>query len=200
MNVKFVKGEYSMKEFFRKQCANMISVARIIAAISLYFFTTVSYPFVIVYVFCGLTDLLDGKIARKLNTTSTLGALLDTIGDMLTYFGFAKILFMQHLVPLWAFLWFIAILTGNVIGGVIAKKRFGEFYLVHSFFGRVVGGLLFLLPLMLRITQDIAYNNCYCLGLLGVIGTLSAIEAIYIQLKSTEKHMEITSLKQMKNL
>ena len=189
-----------MKEFFRKQCANMISVARILAAISLYFFSKVSYPFVIVYVFCGLTDVLDGYLARKLNTTSTLGALLDTIGDVLTYFGFAKLLFMQHLVPLWAFLWFIAILSGNVVGGVIAKKRFGEFYLVHSFFGRVVGGLLFVLPLMLRVTQNIENNNCYCLAVLGVVGTLSAIEAIYIQLKSTEKHMEITSLKQMKSL
>ena len=189
-----------MKEFFRKQCANMISVARIIAAISLFFFSSVTYPFVIVYIFCGLTDVLDGYLARKLNITSTLGALLDTIGDMLTYFGFAKILFMQRLVPLWAFIWFIVILSGNVVGGVIAKKRFGEFYLVHSFFGRVVGGALFLLPLLLRITQDIENNNYYCLGVLGIIGTISAIEAIYIQLKSTEKHMEITSLKQMKNL
>lgn len=189
-----------MKEFFRKQCANMLSAARVIAAISLFFFNEIKAPFIIIFVFCGLTDLLDGQIARKLNTTSTLGALLDTIGDMLTYFGLAKILIMQHLVPLWAIIWVILILAGNVVGGVIAKKRFGEFYLVHSFFGRVIGGLLFLLPLMLGVTQGIEHNNYYCLAVLGVIGTFSAIEAIYIQLTSTEKHMEITSLKQMKNL
>ena len=36
----------------------------------------------ILYIFCGLTDMVDGKIARKTGTTSTFGARLDTVADL----------------------------------------------------------------------------------------------------------------------
>ncbi|MCH5316657.1 MAG: CDP-alcohol phosphatidyltransferase family protein [Eubacterium sp.] len=189
-----------MKEFFRKQCANIISTARIIAAISLFFFTKVSYPFVIVYVFCGLSDFVDGKLARKLNISSTLGAALDTIGDVLTYLAFVKILIVQNLVPGWAFVWYIIAMLGNILAGIIAKKRFGEFYLIHSLFGKVLGAVLFILPLLLRMTESIPNNNIICLTVICVVATISAIETIYIQLKSKEQLTDITSLKQLFNL
>ena len=189
-----------MKEFFRKQCANIISSSRIIAAISLFFFTKVSYPFVIVYVFCGLTDLVDGKLARKLNITSSIGALLDTIGDVLTYLAFVKILIIQQLIPLWFIVWYIVAMIGNGIAAIIAKKRFGEFYFIHSLFGKVLGVSLFILPLMLRMTEKIQNNNYICLSVICVVATLSAFETIYIQLKAKEKLTDITSLKQLFSL
>ena len=189
-----------MKEFFRKQCANIISTARIIAAISLFFFTKVSYPFVIVYVFCGLTDLVDGKLARKLNITSSIGALLDTIGDVLTYLAFVKILIIQQLIPFMFIMWYIVAMIGNVIAGIIAKKRFGEFYLIHSLFGKVLGVSLFVLPLMLRMTEKIENNNYICLSVICSIATLSAFETIYIQLKAKEKLTDVTSFKQLFSL
>ena len=189
-----------IKDFFRKQCANIISSARIIAAISLFFFTKVSYPFVIVYVFCGLSDFVDGKLARKLNITSSLGAALDTIGDVLTYLAFVKILIVQNLVPGWAFAWYIVAMLGNIAAGIIAKKRFGEFYLIHSLFGKVLGAALFVLPLMLRVTESIPNNNYICLGFICVIAMISAFETIYIQLKAKEKLTDVTSLKQLFNL
>jgi len=42
-----------------------------------------SFPFLILYVICGLSDVLDGIIARKTNTTSNFGAKLDTIADFI---------------------------------------------------------------------------------------------------------------------
>lgn len=189
-----------MKEFFRKQCANIISATRIIAAISIFFFNKVSYPFVIVYIYCGITDLLDGRIARKLNITSSLGALLDTIGDVLTYLAFVKILILQHLIPLGFIVWYIVGMLGNVIAGLIAKKRFGEFYLIHSLFGKALGAVLFILPLMLRVTDKIPNNNYICLSVICVVATLSAFETIYIQLKAKEKLTDVTSIKQLMNL
>lgn len=189
-----------MKEFFRKQCANIISTARIIAAVSLFFFSKVSYPFVIVYVFCGITDLLDGRIARKLNITSSLGALLDTVGDILTYLAFIKILIMQNLIPGWFLVWYIIAMLGNLVAAIIAQKRFGEFYFIHSLFGKALGAVLFILPLMLRVTDKIPNNNYICLSVICVVATLSAFETIYIQLKAKEKLTDVTSIKQLMNL
>ncbi len=38
--------------------------------------------FWIVYSLCGFSDIIDGYIARKTNSTSKLGSLLDSIGDI----------------------------------------------------------------------------------------------------------------------
>lgn len=191
-----------MKEFFRKQCANIISATRIAAAISLFFLDEIKAPFIILYVYCGLTDFVDGKLARKLEITSTLGAFLDTVGDVLTYLAFVKILIVQNLVPLWAIVWYVIAMLGNILAGLIAKKRFGQFYLIHSLFGKILGVALFTLPIWLNLTEKIAPTNynSICLSVICVIATISAFETIYIQLKSKEQLTDITSIKQLFSL
>ena len=191
-----------MKELLRKQCANIISATRIVAAISLFFFNEIRAPFIVLYVYCGLTDFVDGKLARKLNITSTIGAFLDTVGDVLTYLAFVKILIVQNLVPLWAIVWYVIAMLGNILAGLIAKKRFGQFYLIHSLFGKILGVALFTLPIWLNLTEKIAplnYNKI-CLSVICVIATISAFETIYIQLKSKEQLTDITSFKQLFSL
>ena len=191
-----------MKEFLKKQCANIISATRIAAAISLFFLDEIKAPFIIIYVFCGLTDFVDGKLARKLNIISTIGAFLDTVGDVLTYLAFVKILIVQNLVPLWAVVWYIIAMLGNILAGLIAKKRFGQFYLIHSLFGKILGVALFTLPIWLNLTEKITPTNynSICLSVICIIATISAFETIYIQLKSKEQLTDITSFKQLFSL
>lgn len=43
----------------------------------------------------GLSDMLDGKIARRFNQVSTLGKMLDPIADKLTVFAIAIVLFLK---------------------------------------------------------------------------------------------------------
>ncbi len=184
--------------FLKKHIPNIISAARIIAAIVLFFFEKITYPFVAIYIFCGLSDFVDGKLARKFEVTSVLGAYLDTIGDVLTYLALVKILVLQNLVPLWAIVWYIVAMIGNLIAAIIAKKRFGEFYFIHSLFGKILGVTLFILPLGMRIMQSITQNySAVCMSVICVVATLSAFETIYIQLKSKEMLTDITSFKQL---
>ena len=44
----------------------------------------------------GLTDIADGKIARKFNMTSDLGKILDPMADKLTQMALLAILLVQH--------------------------------------------------------------------------------------------------------
>ncbi len=50
---------------------------------------------VIVLALSGLTDFLDGKIARKFNQVSALGKLLDPIADKLTQITIAIVIFLE---------------------------------------------------------------------------------------------------------
>ncbi len=43
------------------------------------------FVFLIMFIIIGLTDKLDGTLARYLNQTTALGAKLDTIADMVFY-------------------------------------------------------------------------------------------------------------------
>lgn len=60
---------------------NCITLSRISLALMLLFLTPLSSAFLTIYLLCGLTDLIDGFIARKTGTTSSLGAKLDSAAD-----------------------------------------------------------------------------------------------------------------------
>ena len=57
-----------------KNISNYISISRIIIAIALLIPKTFSITFYIIYIYCGLYDILDGILARKYKITSQFGA------------------------------------------------------------------------------------------------------------------------------
>ena len=139
----------------KKHLANIISGSRIVAAGTLYLFSTIDWRFMIVYTFCGITDLIDGPIARKFNATSTVGAVLDTVGDILTYMALAKILLVQHFIPSWVVLWMIFGGLINLAAGLLSLIKCKKFFIVHSLFGKILGGSVFSFPFMLKIIISI---------------------------------------------
>lgn len=179
----------------KKHIPNIISSLRIAAAASLFFFSSISTSFLSIYLFCGFTDFIDGNLARKLNVTSLLGAKLDTIGDVVTYFSLAKILIFKGAVPFWILIWLGVTLLGLLASAVIAKKKFGEFYFIHSLFGKILGASLFSLPFLIRF-----FNEKIGLSIVCTVSSIAAIESIIVQLKSKTVHLDIKSLKDYKKL
>ena len=98
--------------------ANTITFFRIAAGIVLLFCPVFSPAFYVFYIAAGLSDMLDGFVARKTDTVSKLGARLDTIAALI------KVV--------------------NIISGFAVRKRFVA---VHSVMNKATGALLFLLPL-----------------------------------------------------
>lgn len=162
----------------KKHIANIISASRIVCAAALFFFNDITDIFLLIYLYCGFSDAVDGRIARKLGTTSVLGTKLDTIGDVLTYFSVVKILIIKKLFPLEALVWLGLALLAHVAAAVIAKIRFKKFYFVHSLFGKILGLAAFLVPFMLE-NFGVRYIFFVCL-----IASIAAVESIIIQLKS----------------
>ncbi|MCP4766759.1 MAG: CDP-alcohol phosphatidyltransferase family protein [Gammaproteobacteria bacterium] len=69
------------------QIPNLVSSVRILIAPLLFFFAfrQMEYWFLGALIFSGLTDVLDGMLARKLNLITPLGAHLDSWGDFTIY-------------------------------------------------------------------------------------------------------------------
>ncbi len=174
----------------KKHIPNIISSLRIAAAASLFFFTTISTSFLSIYLFCGVTDFVDGTLARKLNVASLLGAKLDTAGDVMTYCSLAKILIFHNLVPVWILIWMGIAVLGFLISAAIAKKRFGKFYFVHSLFGKILGASVFVMPFLINWFGEKIGLSIVCL-----IASIAAVESIIIQSKSKTAHLDVLSLK-----
>jgi cardiolipin synthase len=58
----------------------------------------------LVLVFSGITDYLDGKLARRFNQTSALGAILDPVADRLFILAVVLGLWMRDIIPWWLML------------------------------------------------------------------------------------------------
>ena len=156
------------------QLANTITSIRILCSIVLLFCTVFSPAFYILYISAGLTDIVDGWIARRTNTTSELGSKLDTIADFIFLVVCSIKLLPIIEIPTWIYVWIgiIAIIKLiNVIYGFIILKRF---ITMHTTINKFVGALLFLFPLTLNII-DLRYNTTA----LSLLATLSAIQEIH---------------------
>ena len=62
--------------------ANIITAIRILCSIALLFFPAFSPAFYALYITAGVSDMVDGWVARRTHTASELGAKLDTIADI----------------------------------------------------------------------------------------------------------------------
>ena len=129
--------------------ANTITFFRMAVSIVLLFFPVFSPAFTIFYIAAGLSDMLDGFVARKTGTVSELGARLDTIADfVLVVVCLFKLLPILS-IPVWLYGWIgiIAFIkVANIISGFAVQK---SFVTVHSVMNKATGVLLFLLPLTL---------------------------------------------------
>lgn len=76
---------------------NLISLIRIclIPVIAVLFYKGYILWTVFVIFISGISDALDGKIARKFNQVSAIGKLLDPVADKLTVFALAIVLFLK---------------------------------------------------------------------------------------------------------
>ena len=158
----------------KKSIANMITGIRILGSILLAFVPAFSVPFYAVYLTCGLSDMVDGTIARKTNSSSSRGAKLDTAADSL----FAAVSLAKLLpyipVPGWLLQW-IAIIAlikaANIVSGLIRNKRLVS---VHSAMNKITGGLLFFFPLTLGLVE-----LKYSAVIVCSIATVAAIQEGY---------------------
>ena len=165
-----------------KYVPNALSISRIAVAAFLFTFNDLyDYLFLALYVYCALTDFLDGKIARKYHCESKFGTALDTIGDAGTYFALLKILATQKMVPGWIVIWLLVAVAFAVVAAFITLIRFKKFFLPHTFLSKILGGMVFGLPIVVQVIPVLTWMT-----IIGVMATISVIEILLIQILTKE--------------
>lgn len=162
-----------------KLVANGISIVRIVLSGLLFFLTPLDGFFIVVYAIAGLSDMLDGFVARKTKTTSKLGEKLDSIGDAVLV---AAVLY--KLIPLIEFGWLLLLLIGlvtaiRVTSMLVVFMKYQTFAILHTYANKVTGFLLFLFPFFFIFLESM--RSLYFIAGFALI---SALEELVIHLKA----------------
>ena len=153
------------------EAANLITGTRILCSIALLFCQTFSPPFFALYVIAGLSDMIDGTVARKTNTASEFGAKLDTVADFALVAACLIKLVPVLELPVWLLIWIggIALIKMlNIVSGCVIRKKLVT---AHTVMNKVTGVLLFALPLTLRIIDLRISGSLVC-----AVATFAAIQ------------------------
>ena len=126
-----------------KQLPNAISALRFLWAVCLLFFEVESCAFWVIYFVCGLSDMADGYLARKLGCESKTGAMLDSLADLVFVVCCCSKLIPALAFPKWLWIWGGVIVAIKVINQISALVIYKKFFFPHTVANKVTGVLLF---------------------------------------------------------
>ena len=157
-----------------KNIANYISISRIIMSIMLLVPTPFSVAFNVIYIYCGISDMLDGFIARISKNESELGDKLDSIADIIfVIMAMIKILQMLNLtngIIIWiVFIVFIKIV--NIIYSYVNNKKI---VLSHTILNKITGFIVFIAPFIIIHINSIISEIIIC-----SVATFAAVQEGY---------------------
>lgn len=130
-----------------------------------------SRAFYALYITAGVSDIVDGTIARKTGTVSEFGSKLDTVADFVLVVVCMIKLIPVIQIPTWLLVWIIMIAVIkaiNLASGYVMRK---EMVALHTVMNKVTGILLFVLPLTLTFF-DLVYSGV----LVCAVATFAAIQ------------------------
>ena len=165
----------------KKHIANIITGSRIVFSLPLLFISLSSPWFCILYLFCGLSDMVDGAIARKIKATSDFGAKLDSVSDFVFMFVCCVKILPLFRIPLWLWMWVIILALTKIFNISLVFLQKKKLISIHSVLNKAVGLALFLLPLSLSFIE-----TAYSVSAICFLATIAVIQEVCFILKGKE--------------
>ena len=128
--------------------ADILTLFRAACGMLMVFLPVRSPAFAALYLTGGISDMIDGTVARKTGTESDHGSKLDTVCD-LVFIGACLYKLLPFLeLPGFILIWTACIAVIKGIGMIIGYVRIKRLAIFHSRINKTVGLMLFLLPVI----------------------------------------------------
>ena len=170
---------------------NLITALRIVGTAGLIFTVPLTPLYFVIYTLCGLSDVLDGWLARHTGAASDFGARLDSIADI-CFFG----VLMLKLLPavhneMPEGIWYTvcAVLVVRLMAYAVGALRYRRFAALHTWLNKLTGGAIFLLPYALVFSYGTGYLRIVC-----ALALLAAAEELAINICFKEYHADRKSI------
>lgn len=127
-----------------KHVPNILTIIRfLLIPFIIYFLATNQYIIgAILFILSGITDVVDGAIARKFNFITDFGKLMDPLADKLTQISVLTTLMIKDLIPVWIL---VIVISKEAIMIAGASFLYGRDVVVSSkWFGKLATVLFFI--------------------------------------------------------
>lgn len=159
---------------FWRHGPNVISALRIIGALGLLFCKPAGAAFWAIYALCGISDMVDGWMARRLHAETRAGSILDSVADLSFVVCCAIRLLPLLSIPSWLWIWAGIIIVIKIVNQVWALVVFKRFCFPHTVANKLTGFLLFLaVPTLFRTVIPVA--------VVAAVATFAAIQEGRVQ-------------------
>lgn len=173
----------------KKLLPNLLTLLRIFGSGVLLFLAPLKPLFLAVYFLCGVSDILDGFLARRWNVSSPAGAFLDSVADFVLVAVLLYVFIPYYSWPRWVLIWIAAIAFTRIVALIICRIRFRKFAFLHTVSNKATGAALLCFPFLLRL-----FGLNPTAILLGCLASLSALEELTIQIVSANLNRDIISI------
>ena len=152
-----------------KHLPNILSSLRIVGAVALLLCDVVGTTIWVLYALCGISDIADGWLARKLKCVTRTGALLDSLADICFVGCCAWKLLPLLTLPRWLWLWTGIIVLIKFVNQLSALVLYGRCCFPHTFANKITGFMLF-------IAVPMTFWSIIPISIVAVVATFAAIE------------------------
>ena len=152
-----------------KHLPNILSSLRMVGAVALLLTNVSRSPYWVLYLVCGISDIADGWLARKLKCATRAGALLDSLADFCFVACCAWKLLPILELPQWLWLWagvIVAIKVGNQLSALV---MYGRCCFPHTLANKATGFLLF-------IAVPMTFSTVFPIAIVASVATFAAIQ------------------------
>ena len=154
----------------------LITALRIPAGAGLLFVEAFSPGFWALYLICGVSDALDGYLARRLGVAGRAGAAFDSVADLCFFGALMCILIPRIDWRPWQVVWVSLIMLLRCAAAAVGYLRFRQPAPLHTWANKASGAALFLLPLGLRL-----FGAGWAIGLACACASVAAAEELIIR-------------------
>ena len=99
----------------------------------------------------------------------------------MTYIPLLVILVKQKMIPNFIAIWLVVDILLALVGAFIALIRFKKFFIPHTYIGKLLGAVIFVLPIMVQVVPEMVWFVT-----IAVTATINIFEIFYINLFSKE--------------
>lgn len=163
-----------------KDLPNLLTALRIIIVpIFIYCFVSgMTALCAVLFVISGLSDAIDGYVARRFSCESNVGKILDPIADKLTYAAVFFCLYSEKRIPLYFIVGFVLIQILQGCGALFVYRN-DKTVVKSNIPGKIAGFSMFTLCFVNLVFYNYLHSelmiNILCLSVLAIIACASAV-------------------------
>ena len=136
----------------------------------------------------GLTDILDGKIARKYNYITDFGKLMDPLADKATQISLLTTLFIKGAIPIWI-LAIVVLKEFCMVSG--ASFLYGKELVVSSkWYGKLATVLFYVAMVISLFLEQIGNTTNNIIKAIGIADTIIYYLAVITTIASLIMYMK----------